>query len=61
MDNLNPNFITSFLVEYKFEERQKFMVKIYDVDDFTPGAPLENHDFVGEVEFMLHEVVTQPS
>jgi hypothetical protein len=45
-------------VEYKFEERQKFKIKVFDVDDFSEKAPLEKHDFVGELEFMLHEVVT---
>ena len=60
MDNLDPQFIKSFKVEYRFEERQRFLVKIFDVDDFHEKAPLDKHDFVGEVEFMLHEVVTQP-
>lgn len=34
------------------------MIKVYDVDDFTKNAPLANHDFIGQLEFMLHEVVT---
>ena len=58
MDNLNPKFIKSFSVEYKFEERQRFKVCVYDVDDFDEKASLANHDFVGQVEFFLHEVVT---
>lgn len=58
MDNLNPKFIKSFSVEYKFEERQRFRVKVYDVDDFHENASLANHDFVGMAEFQLHEVVT---
>ena len=45
-------------MEYHFEERQKFKIKCYDVDDFSANASLDKHDFVGEVEFMLHEVVT---
>ena len=36
-------------------------MKVYDVDDFTPNAPLTSHDFVGQLEFMLHEVVTARS
>lgn len=47
MDNLNPKFIKAFSVEYKFEERQKFKVEVYDVDDFDPKAPLSSHDFCG--------------
>lgn len=58
MDNLNPIFVKGFQVEYKFEERQRFKVEAYDVDDFTPNAPLNKHDYIGECEFMLHEVVT---
>ena len=40
MDNLNPKFIKSFTVEYRFEERQKFKVAVYDVDDFSEKASL---------------------
>lgn len=31
---------------------------MFDVDDFSVHAPLDKHNFVGELEFMLHEVVT---
>lgn len=58
MDNLNPKFIKSFSVEYHFEEKQKFKIAVYDVDDFSPNASLASHDYVGSIEFMLHEVVT---
>ena len=58
MDNLNPKFVKSFSVDYHFEEHQKFKVEVYDVDDFDKAAPLSSHDFIGELEFMLHEVVT---
>ena len=34
------------------------MIRIYDVDDFLHLDSLDKHDFIGEVEFMLHEVVT---
>lgn len=39
MDNLDPKFVTSFTVEYFFEERQKFKVEVYDMDDFSENAP----------------------
>ena len=58
MDNLNPKFIKQFTVEYHFEEKQKFRADLYDVDDFDPKASLDKHDFIGSVQFMLHEVVT---
>ena len=57
-DSLNPKFIRNFTVEYHFEERQRFRIKVFDVDDFSEHASLSKHDFVGELEFMLHEVVT---
>ena len=31
---------------------------IYDVDDFAHLDKLDAHDFIGEYEFFLHEVVT---
>lgn len=31
---------------------------MYDVDDFQNLLKLEGHDFVGGLEFTLHEVVT---
>lgn len=59
MDNLNPKFVKHFQVEYKFEETQHFKAEVYDVDDFSENAPLKNHDFIGNLEFKLHEVVTK--
>lgn len=47
MDNLNPKFVTSFSVEYHFEEKQQFKIDAYDVDDFSPNAPLSGHDYIG--------------
>lgn len=58
MDSLNPKFIKNFQVEYHFEERQKFKIMVYDIDDFTKNASLHNQEFAGELQFMLHEIVT---
>ncbi len=58
MDNLNPKFVTSFTIDYYFEEKSKFKVEVYDMDDFTKNASLAVQDFVGEHEFFLHEVIT---
>jgi hypothetical protein len=41
MDNLDPKFVKSFQVEYKFEEKQKFKIQCYDIDDFRDFIPLE--------------------
>lgn len=35
-----------------------YKVLIYDVDDFTNLNNYEHHDFIGGLEFTLHEVVT---
>lgn len=32
-DNLNPHFVTSFEVDYLFEETQTFLMEAYDMDD----------------------------
>ena len=32
-DNLNPNFVTNFDLNYLFEETQTFLVEAYDMDD----------------------------
>ena len=32
-DSLNPHFVTSFEVDYLFEETQTFLMEAYDMDD----------------------------
>ena len=56
-DDLNPNFIKGFQIEYKFEERQIIKFDIYDVDDFNEDAPLAEQEFIGQAKFELHEIV----
>ncbi len=58
MDSLNPEWVKSFDLNYKFEEQQFFKAVVYDVDDFQNIFNFEKHDFIGEVEFNLHEIVT---
>ena len=58
MDSLNPEWVKSFDLNYKFEEQQFFKAVVYDVDDFQNIYNFEKHDFIGEVEFNLHEIVT---
>lgn len=58
MDNLNPAWVKSFDVQYHFEMRENYRVCVYDVDDFNNLNNFESHDFVGSLEFALHEVVT---
>jgi hypothetical protein len=58
MDNLDPIWVKSFEVQYNFEVRENYKVEVYDVDDFNNVNNIKNHDFVGSLEFTLHDVVT---
>ncbi|XP_064607503.1 copine-8-like [Liolophura sinensis] len=55
-NNLNPDFVKKFMVHYFFEESQKLLFKIYDVD--SKSANLDKHDFLGHMECTLAEIVT---
>ena len=57
-DNLNPQFVTKVPAEYHFEQQEKFKVEVYDVDDDTQINNLKAHDFIGRLEFELHEIIT---
>ncbi|KAH8032505.1 hypothetical protein HPB51_025958 [Rhipicephalus microplus] len=52
---LNPDFVTKFLVDYYFEERQQLLFKLYDID--SPSVDLQNHDFLGQASCTLGELV----
>ncbi|XP_054924436.1 copine-8-like isoform X2 [Dermacentor andersoni] len=54
-DCLDPDFVTKFIVDYYFEERQQLMFKVYDVD--SRSVNLQSHDFLGQVNCTLGEVI----
>lgn len=58
-DNLNPDFVKKFVMNYFFEESQKLKFEIYDVDSKT--SRLEAHDFIGRLELTLGEIVGSPN
>lgn len=58
MDCLSPQWVKQFDVQYNFEVREQYRIMIYDVDDFNNLNNFELHDFIGELQFSLHEVVT---
>ena len=58
-DNLNPEFVTPIEVTYFFEKNEKFLAKVYDVDDVQNIENVSKHDFLGELEFNLHQVVSK--
>ncbi len=56
VNTLNPDFATKILIGYRFEELQKLKFKIYDID--SASAVLEQHDFLGEAECNLGQIVS---
>ena len=64
-DNLNPEFVKKIIVDYHFEETEWYKIEVYDEDDqearktnLRAGQHGVGHDFIGSIEFKLHEVVT---
>ena len=58
MDNLAPQWVKSFDVQYNFEVRETYKIDVFDIDDFNNLTNFSGHDHVGSIEFTLHEVVT---
>ncbi|KAK4291325.1 hypothetical protein Pmani_035840 [Petrolisthes manimaculis] len=57
IDNtLNPNFATKIPITYHFEEQQHLWFKLYDID--SGSYKLEDHDFLGEFECTLAQLVS---
>ncbi|KAF0978021.1 hypothetical protein FDP41_002976 [Naegleria fowleri] len=53
-DNLNPNFVKSFVLDYFFEETQPLKFACYDIDNST--TTLNDDDFIGEMTTTLGEI-----
>ncbi|RUS76350.1 hypothetical protein EGW08_015880, partial [Elysia chlorotica] len=53
---LDPKFSRCFVVNYFFEEVQKIMIAVYDIDNKTPE--LYDDDFLGQIETTLGQVVS---
>jgi len=58
-DSLNPRWGKKFIMEYRFEERQLLKFAVYDVD--SNCASLDDHDFLGNTECSLGEIIAQQS
>ncbi|CAD5115458.1 DgyrCDS4430 [Dimorphilus gyrociliatus] len=56
-DTLNPSFVTSFEIDYYFEKIQRLRFAVYDSD--SSKRDLEYHDFLGDMECNLSEIVSQ--
>lgn len=55
-DTINPDFVTKFVVNYYFEVVQKLKFAIYDSD--SSSIKLSTHDFLGQFECTLGELVS---
>jgi hypothetical protein len=55
-NNLNPDWVTYFTVMYVFEVRQPLMFRVYDVD--SANAELSAHDFIGEAQLELSQIIS---
>ena len=56
VNTLNPEFATKIVVDYFFEELQKLKFKFYDIDSHS--AVLDAHDFLGEADCTLGQIVS---
>ena len=58
-DNLNPEFVLKVTTDFHFEQKEEFKAEVYDSDDNKQQVKnLGAHDYIGYLEFTLHEVVT---
>ncbi|CAB9508189.1 Copine-6 [Seminavis robusta] len=55
----NPIFLETFKVQYKFEEQQTFLIRIYD-EDLGYTSDLKEHDFLGGYVFTLGSLMGHP-
>ncbi|CAG9321491.1 unnamed protein product [Blepharisma stoltei] len=57
-NNLNPDFIRNFTLDYHFEEQKYLKFRVYDAND--EQATLAKSVFIGEAECTLGEIVGSP-
>jgi Copine/C2 domain len=55
-ENRNPSFKTTFRLEYKFQEEQHFVIRVYN-EDLQYSTDLKEHDFIGGCFFTLGELM----
>ena len=58
MDEPNPKW-KPFLLDFQFEQTQRFRVEVYDIDN-DKLDDLASHDFIGYADFTLGKVVASP-
>lgn len=60
MDSQAPNWTTQFLLDYRFEETQRFQVEVFDKDD-GPLTNLTLHQRCGTAVFTLGNLMCAPA
>lgn len=55
-ENKNPRFASTFRLEYKFQEEQTYVLRVYD-EDLRYATDLKEHDFIGGFVFTLGELM----
>mmetsp|Transcript_3355 Transcript_3355/g.8532 ORF Transcript_3355/g.8532 Transcript_3355/m.8532 type:complete len:639 (+) Transcript_3355:106-2022(+) len=55
-ENENPKFENTFPLEYRFQEEQNYVIRVYD-EDLRYATDLKEHDFVGGCVFTLGELM----
>lgn len=45
-------------MDFQFEQQDRFKIQVFDSDNDKELQNLQQHDFIGELAFTLHEVVT---
>jgi vacuolar-type H+-ATPase subunit F/Vma7 len=54
-DSFSPKFTKTFVLQYHFEEKQLLKICVYNVD--SDSKDLAQHNFIGEAEFSLVNVI----
>ncbi|EAX90435.1 Copine family protein [Trichomonas vaginalis G3] len=54
-NNLNPEWVKFFTIQYIFEIKQPLMFRVYDVDSDT--STLSSQDFIGEAQIDLSQII----
>jgi C2 domain len=52
----NPRFAKTFRLEYKFQESQAYVIRVYD-EDLRYATDLKEHDYIGGCVFTLSELM----
>jgi len=50
--------VQKIVVEYRFEQNDRFKAEVYDADDDKFLDDLSKQEYLGGLEFQLHEIVT---